>query len=95
MTFPDLLEKDMEKRIGAIIDAATLKGQPLTTMTLRKVTRLLLVELGVEDVDEMLDEMIPVDNEIDPNQTEDESEVMGEAIRELREAVIELAKKTA
>jgi hypothetical protein len=52
LSWPDLLERSTTERVGAVVDAATLRGQaPAGTMTPETLSRLLLVALGVEDVD--------------------------------------------
>lgn len=62
--FPPLLERDMAATVGAIIDAATLKGQtPAGTMDDRTLVRLLLWALGEDDIDELLDVIAPQDGE--------------------------------
>lgn len=56
VTFPSILEHDMRERVGAIISAATLDGKSLAgTVDRETLIRMLLVELGAEDVDELLD----------------------------------------
>jgi hypothetical protein len=63
--FPSVLERDTDGRISAIVRAATLgnsQGTLAGTMDLKTVSRLLLSALGLEDIDEMLDELFP-DNE--------------------------------
>jgi hypothetical protein len=58
VTFPDILEKDIQSRINAIISAATLDGKSLAdTMELEFVARLLMEALGIDNVDEKLNEM--------------------------------------
>lgn len=60
VTFPSILERDIVAQVGAIVDAATLKGQqPAGTMDDRTLVRLLLSALGVDQVDELLDRIAP------------------------------------
>lgn len=60
VTFPPLLEKDIESRIRALISASTLEGKTLAgTMDLVTLTRLLLVALEVDDADEILEQLFP------------------------------------
>jgi hypothetical protein len=61
INFPDLLEKDIVARVDAIVKATTLAGgSPAGTIPdIKYVTRLLLVALGEENVDEILAKMFP------------------------------------
>jgi len=61
--FPPIVEEDIDELISAIVDAATLKGSGLAgTIGQRELTRMLLVALHEEDIDETLEAMYP-DNE--------------------------------
>jgi hypothetical protein len=52
LSFPDLLERSVTERVQAVIDAATMLGRtPAGTIATETVSRLLLVALGVDDVD--------------------------------------------
>lgn len=52
LSWPSLLERDTKDTVGAIVAAATLNGQAAAgTMAPETLSRLLLVALGVEDVD--------------------------------------------
>lgn len=58
--FPPILEHDMTARVEAIIAAATLKGQePIGTMDHRTMIRMLLMALGVSDIDALLNVLAP------------------------------------
>lgn len=99
--FPDILERDVEARVRAIVSAATLDGkQPVGTLNDRTLIRLLLQALGAEQIDELLDQIAPEGAEslmaqlraeraaMAPLQGQhDQSESFVEALRELREAV--------
>lgn len=73
VTFPPILEHDVNTAVGAIVDAATLKGsQSAGTMDDRTLSRLLLQALGVDDIDEILDKLFPPGQEEEPSQPEGE-----------------------
>lgn len=58
--WPPLLEHDVGETVDAVIAAATLDGKRLAgTLDIETTTRLLLVALGVDDVDELLKEHPP------------------------------------
>jgi hypothetical protein len=61
--FPDVLEDDVTVRVAAIIQAATLgkAGTSAGTMPDQLLSRLLLSALGVDDIDEILDDLFPPD----------------------------------
>jgi hypothetical protein len=86
LSWPDLLERSTTERVQAIVDAATLAGKgPAGTMAPETVSRLLLVALGVEDVDA---ELMKLDDEGAPDE---EREGFVNALREVREAARALA----
>ena len=86
--FPELLEHDRTATVNAIISAATLNGQPQAgTIDRQTLMRLLLTELGVDDVDAALD---AIEQEEQPPTTIQPAEAaMLESIRELRQAITE------
>jgi hypothetical protein len=52
VSFPDMLERSVTERVTAVIDAATLSGRTLAgTVPRETVARLLMVALGVDDID--------------------------------------------
>ncbi|MEW6223182.1 MAG: hypothetical protein AB1627_00995 [Chloroflexota bacterium] len=60
VTFPDILERDIVARVEAIVNAATLDGKPPAgTIDPRTAVTLLLQALGMVDVDEILDQLVP------------------------------------
>lgn len=64
VVFPPILEHDIDALIKATISAATLDGKPLAgTVDGKTVSRLLLTALGVQDVDELVDQLYPPDQE--------------------------------
>lgn len=102
--FPSILEKDVLAKVEAIIKAATLDGKtPAGNIDLKTVTRMLLVALGEDDVDELLEQLFPngetdVDDEDEPEEDdEDEAResksdrMMTQALSELREAIARVA----
>lgn len=99
VTFPPILEHDVAQTVAAIVDAATLKGQPSAgTMAPETLSRLLLTALGVEDVDAELEAMM-LDDEWDEKPEEStptaEAAQFLEAARELREAVQVVVEQNA
>jgi hypothetical protein len=90
--FPPLLEHDVAAQIAGIVDAATLKGQPMATVVDSKtVSRLLLQALGVDDVDAAMDVIYP---EVDPDAPVEPEPVVvptvadfANALREVREVL--------
>lgn len=97
IAFPPILEHSVSETVNAIVEAATLGGHPLAgTLDARSVTRLLLTALGVEQADELLDELFPEDGETtQPGQGEPAQEAFTEALRELRAAVAQLIEGQA
>lgn len=91
--WPPILEHDIPARVAAITDAATLKGLPVApTMDPKTVSRLLLQTLGAGDVDALLDELYPPEEEQmgEPPAVEEEPPTVTEfaaALRDLRTVV--------
>lgn len=87
ITWPPLIEKDVGERVDAIVKAGTLGGPSLAgTIDLPTLARMLLVTLGVEDVDEIVERLFP-DGAEDGGQTPERSQAeaaMVEALRDLR-----------
>jgi hypothetical protein len=64
VTFPPLLERDVQATLQAIVSGATLDGKsPAGTMDDRTLVRLILQALGVDQIDEILDQVAPADGE--------------------------------
>lgn len=60
VTFPDLLERSVTERIGAIVDAVTLKGHTVQPVLSPKLlSRLVLDALNEDDIDEILAKLYP------------------------------------
>jgi len=80
VTFPDIVEHDINDQILAIIHAATLDGRELAgTMDLKTVTRLIFNILKLEDADDLLKKLFPGDELVmsrlnQPSPTEGESQ---------------------
>ena len=90
--FPPVLERDIDRTIGAIVTSATLDGKALAgTMDLPTVSRMLLTALGEDDVDEILAALFPEGWE-DRQAGTEAQESFVEAVRTLREAVADLAR---
>jgi hypothetical protein len=94
--FPPILEHDVQTAVGAIIDAVTLRGQaPAGTVPdMETVARMLLTALDVDDVEGMIETLFPDDaatgDDMAPAAPATER-AMVEAVRELREAIAQLA----
>jgi len=99
IAFPDILEKDLQERVEAIIKAATLDGKTPKLIEKETLLRMLLETLGYTDVDEMIEEMwpdgLPEDKpEPDPNMLQNNQvlnqpieDVVAESFRTLKEAI--------
>lgn len=88
--FPPILEHDTQSSIEAIIDASTLKGGSLSgTIDPITVSRMLLVALGVEDVEAALEILYP-GGEIPEEPDEPETEPVFEAIRRVSQAAADM-----
>ena len=71
IAFPDVTEHDVKARVEAIMLAATLDGHKHAGMITRETTaRLLMTELGVTDIDRMIEELKPIWQEIDSSEKE-------------------------
>lgn len=89
--FPPLVQNDTPAMVGAMVDAATLRGQALAgTIDLQTLSGMMLSALGVQDTDQILARLFP-DGETPetPAQTATEA-AMIEAVKELREAIAAL-----
>lgn len=90
--FPPLVQDDTPAMIGAMVDAATLRGQALAgTVDLRTLSSMLLTALGVGDVDQVIDRMFPEGESGSGGEGETTTPAaeaaMVEAVRELRGAI--------
>jgi len=93
--FPPIVEEDIDKLIGAIVDAATLKGSGLAgTIEQRELTRMLLVALHEEDIDETLEAMYP-DNGEEEEQVTWEEETAQAIAGEFKEALGKMLRNYA
>ncbi len=59
--FPDILSHSIKDRVDSIVTAMTLNGKQAIGIDLRVAVGLLLSELGVEDVEGVLEAMFPID----------------------------------
>jgi len=89
--FPDIVERDVAAEVGAIVQAATLGGQGTFAGTLdpEYTTRRLLLALGEQSVEEVMEELFPEDEEIPAGalaQTEAIKREMKEFLTLLKEA---------
>lgn len=98
--FPPIVNADTLARVQAVVASATLDGKaPAGTLDPVTVTRLLLVALGEDDIDEMLDLLFPADAEgnrvaewpaTQPDTTTPQTEAVYEAVRLLRDRLARL-----
>ena len=91
--FPPILEHDTELRVGSIIDAATMRGSPQAGLVAPEtVSRLLLQALGVDEIDALLDDLYPEDDEAVPDDDVEPPTVteFAAALRDLRGVVTTL-----
>ena len=89
--FPPLVQSDTPAMVGAMVDAATLRGQALAgTIDLQTLSGMMLSALGVQDTDQILARLFP-DGETPetPEQTATEAAMIA-AVKELREAITAL-----
>lgn len=86
--FPPIISGALESKVKAIVSAATLDGKaPAGTLDLATITRLLLLALGEDDVDEMIGRLFPDGEGAAPAPTDNG---MTEALRNLRTELIRL-----
>ncbi len=107
INFPAILERSVTERVKAIVDATTLgnsQGTPAGTLQPRQTIALLLAALGIDDVDELVDEFAPegttwADLQADlapapapavPPEEDQAAVQTREALREVRAALVEL-----
>lgn len=90
VSFPDLLEKDTEARIKAIISAATLDGKSRAgTLEMTMIVKMLLEALGIDGIDEIVKRMYPTEPDLTDNEKEmvQVAEEINESVRKLIESV--------
>jgi hypothetical protein len=76
--FPAILEGDIVARVGAVVQALTLGGFEATGIDEKTGIFLLMVLLGVEDPEAVLEEMYP-DKDYEPNRKLQQAEKMQQA----------------
>jgi hypothetical protein len=90
--FPAILEHSIPETVGAIVDAATLRGQALAgTIDQQDVSRQLLQALGVADIDGVMAATYPDEQQAPAvTQATAAEAAMVEAVRELRQGLREI-----
>lgn len=99
--FPPVLYEEIGRRVEAIVNAATLSGRQLAgTMDLPTLTRMLLIALGEDDVDEIVEQLFPngeVPEQAQPSTDQGDvperpqaEALMVAAVQELRSTLIRL-----
>jgi len=84
ISFPDILQKDIDSLVKAIVSVATLDGKKLAgTLDMETVTRMLLEVLGEENIDEIIEKM----PEMPPEQPTEGQNMVVEAIKKLKEVI--------
>lgn len=81
--FPAILEGDIVARVGAVVQALTLGGFEATGIDEKAGIFLLLVLLGVEDPEKVVEEMYP-DGTYDPNRKNQQQEKMDQAAEQAK-----------
>lgn len=78
--FPPILEHDQDKVVGAILSAATLDGkEPAGTIPMKIVSKMLMEAVGIENIDEAIDEL--------DGETVEKLEDAVESLREMIEGI--------
>lgn len=74
ISFPPILEPDVAGQVNAVVDAITLKGSQLndTLITPEQASRLILEAMGVDNVDEWIAEIFPLDEQGRPKLRDDQ-----------------------
>lgn len=86
VSFPDLLEKDVNNQIDAIVKASTMGGRPSMGMIEQKdISRLLMTALGMSDVDEKLEKMYPEDEE--PEDDDEPAAIIRNAAKKMQDSL--------
>jgi len=95
--FPPVVQATVKENVDAIVSGATLGGLPLAgTIPQKDVSRLILLALGADDIDMMLDELYPEDEEGGEEvEYTPEEEALTAAAREFRDGLDWLIEKHA
>lgn len=89
--FPPILERDTKDYITAMVSAFTLDGKPPSVVTdLKLIAKLMLTAIGVDDVDEIIDELYPEDTAM-VDQQQGLMQDLNKSLEALREAIVALA----
>jgi len=96
--FPDILEKDVVARVGAVVDAITLKGSAMagTIPDVKKQTAMLLAALGEDNIDETVAALFPEEGAVGMPEPPVEPEPfakVAETMESLRKGVEAIVKK--
>ena len=95
--FPPIIDIDQAQQIGALVDATTLRGAPAAgTFDLKTFTRRAAQVLGFDDVDTLVEELFPEDEEDGPDAPmtpEEEEDVAAEERRIFTQAVETMVKE--
>lgn len=93
--FPSIIEHDIEQLIRAIISAATFDGKtPSVIPDVKLLAKMVLSALGVDDVDEIVNELYPAESEIDPLEDSRNRDPLTDALEQVTEALRELKEVT-
>jgi hypothetical protein len=85
VSFPPLLERDIRDSVRAVVDAYTMGGRPAAGLIPQELTtRMLLVALGAEDIDAVVEEM---KKDGDPAITPEERAGLADALREMSQDI--------
>lgn len=91
--FPNVLERNTNEYIDAIIKVATLDGKTATIIhDKRLLTRMLLTALGEDDIDQLVDLLFPEGME---EETEEIETPVTETLKELREVIVKIGDHIA
>jgi hypothetical protein len=94
VTFPPLLERDVRESVRAVVDAYTMGGRPAAGLLPPELTtRMLLLALSVEDIDETLKDLFPGgSSEITPETRDQLAASVRELRRDLTQQLAELSE---
>lgn len=92
VAFPPLVQKDVAAMVNATVNAATLGGAGILagTIDLPTLSRILLTQLGINDVEEILERMFPEGSDTpEPDTERPQAEaLLVNAIKGLRDAIL-------
>jgi len=86
--FPSIIVHSIKDQMGALVQGATFDGKPLSIITdQRLLARMVLTILGENDIDELLDQMYPLDGNVNESKLSSVANELREAIESLASAV--------